>query len=145
MINKWVVLAFKSRVCLYEGTFRKYHSVNPSTNAAWNNQYETANDFLTAAASAAKEVMTDGGFELYKKGTPEKDFRTIFTSQNPDATKEVIWIREMAGDPINVFNELTWNFNSATYGQQYSPTKDLVHMFLTLDGKPVETDQVSLT
>lgn len=89
--------------------------------------------------------MTDGGFELYKKGTPEKDFRTIFTSQNPDATKEVIWIREMAGDPINVFNELTWNFNSATYGQQYSPTKDLVHMFLTLDGKPVETDQVSLT
>lgn len=145
VINKWVVLAFKSRVCLYEGTFRKYHSVNPSTNAAWNNQYETANDFLTAAASAAKEVMTDGGFELYKKGTPEKDFRTIFTSQNPDATKEVIWIREMAGDPINVFNELTWKFNSATYGQQYSPTKDLVHMFLTLDGKPVETDQVSLT
>lgn len=34
VINKWVVLAFKSRVCLYEGTFRKYHSVNPSTNAA---------------------------------------------------------------------------------------------------------------
>ena len=56
VINKWVVLAFKSRVCLYEGTFRKYHSVNPSTNAAWNNQYETANDFLTAAASAAKEL-----------------------------------------------------------------------------------------
>ena len=89
VINKWVALAFKSRVCLYEGTYRKYHSVNPSTNAAWNNQYETANDFLAEAASAAKEVMTDGGFELYKKGTPEKDFRTIFTSQNPDATKEV--------------------------------------------------------
>ena len=29
LINKWVALAFKSRVCLYEGTFRKYHSREP--------------------------------------------------------------------------------------------------------------------
>jgi hypothetical protein len=51
----------------------------------------------------------------------------------------------MADDPLNVFNELTWKVNSDTYGQQYSPTKDLVDMFLTLDGTPIASDQVSLT
>ena len=25
-ITKWVAYAFKSRVCLFEGTFRKYHT-----------------------------------------------------------------------------------------------------------------------
>ena len=37
VINRWVALAFKSRVCLFEGTYRKYHKVNPSTNQPWNN------------------------------------------------------------------------------------------------------------
>lgn len=143
VINKWVALAFKSRVCLFEGTYRKYHSVNPSTNQPWNGQYESGDDFLRASIAAAEKVITDSGFSLYK-GEPSTAFRTIFTSMDPKTTNEVIWAREMAGDPLNVFNELTWNFNSSTYGQHYSPTKDLVRMFLTLDGTPIATDEVSL-
>ena len=34
-INRNVALAFKSRLCLFEGTFRKYHHVNPSTGEPW--------------------------------------------------------------------------------------------------------------
>lgn len=143
-INKWVALAFKSRVCLFEGTYRKYHQVNPSTNKPWNGQYESADDFLKEAADAAEELMTTGGFELYNTGNPSTDFRTIFTSMSPTKTNEVIWARECSGEPLNVYNELTWNFNSSTYGQQYAPTKDLVDMFLTLDGTPITTDKVSL-
>jgi hypothetical protein len=62
VVNKWVALAFKSRVCLYEGTFRKYHSVNPSTNVAWNNQYGTANDYLNECVAASTELMNSGKF-----------------------------------------------------------------------------------
>lgn len=141
LISKWVALAFKSRVCLYEGTYRKYHTKNPSTDTPWTNQYETSEDFLTEAAKAAEELMTTGPYSL-NKGDVKTAYRTIFTSTSPSATPEVIWARECAGDPLNVFNELTWNFNSATYGQQYSPTKDLVDMYLTLDGTPITTDEV---
>lgn len=143
-INKWVALAFKSRVCLFEGTYRKYHDVNPSTNQPWNGQYESADDFLAEAAAAAEELMTAGVFELYNTGSTSTDFRTVFTSMSPTATNEVIWARECSAEPLNVYNELTWNFNSSTYGQQYSPTKDLVDMFLTLDGTPITTDELSL-
>lgn len=30
-INRYIALAYKARVCLFEGTYRKYHSVDPST------------------------------------------------------------------------------------------------------------------
>ncbi len=142
-ISKWVALAFKSRVCLYEGTYRKYHEVNPSSNEPWNTRYESADDFLREAAAAAEELMLDGGFSLYNTGNPSTDFRTVFTSMSPTATDEVIWCREY-NDELSVYNELTWYFNSSTYGQQYSPTKDLVNMFLTTDGTPITTDEVSL-
>lgn len=142
-INKWIALAFKSRVCLFEGTYRKYHSVNPSTSQPWTNEYETSKDFLTEAIVASEELMANGGFKLHQTGMPNIDYHTLFTSMNPDATNEVIWIREYSSS-LSVFNELTWNVNSSTYGQQYAPTKDLVDMYLTLDGTPVSTDRVSV-
>lgn len=140
-INRWVALAFKSRVCLFEGTYRKYHSVNPSTRQPWNGKYESAVDWLQESAQAAEELMNSGVFELHQTGSPQTDFRTLFTSMNPTATREVIWIRENSS-ALDVYNEITWNVNSSTYGQQYAPTKDLIDMFLTLDGTPVPTDKL---
>ena len=55
-IDKYVVLAFASRFMLYEGTYRKNHSVNPATNNPWNNQYESADDLLRLAAKADHHV-----------------------------------------------------------------------------------------
>ena len=64
VINKYVALAFMSRVCLYEGSFRKYHTVNPATNNAWSGQYESSDDFFNAAATAAKSVIDSKEFSL---------------------------------------------------------------------------------
>lgn len=143
LINKWTALAFKSRVCLFEGTYRKYHSVNPSTNTEWTNEFESSSDFLNEAVKASEELIAKGGFTLNDTDNPSYDYRTIFTSMNPSATNEVIWIREYSSS-LSVFNELTWNVNSSTYGQQYAPTKDLVNMYLTLDGTPITTDKVCI-
>ena len=30
-ISKYIALAIKSRICLFEGTYRKYHKTNPET------------------------------------------------------------------------------------------------------------------
>ena len=48
-ISKWTALALKSRIWLYEGTFRKYHTEL--------NLRGTANSWLQYAESAAKELM----------------------------------------------------------------------------------------
>ncbi len=47
-INRYVALAMKARICLYEGTYRKYHT------ELGLNDYEM---WLREAASAAKELM----------------------------------------------------------------------------------------
>lgn len=139
VINKWVALAFKSRVCLFEGTYRKYHSVNPSTNKPWNNQYETAEDFLKEAELAANEVMTDAGLQL------NGDYRQLFVTSKLSGINEVIWCREYQTlEGFNVWHDLTLNFNTPTSSQRVCPTKALMHMYLNADGTPIETDQVVL-
>lgn len=133
-INKYVALAFASRVCLYEGTYRKYHANNPATGQPWKGEYESADDFLRLARDYAKQLM-DGPFSLHS------NYRELFTS-TALPTDEVIWGRS--------FNEenrhnLTYTFNSPTSSQLYSPTKDYIHMFLELDGTPVASAEVSVT
>ena len=131
VVNKWVALAFKSRVCLYEGTFRKYHSVNPSTQKAWTNEYESANDFLTECVNASKELIEKGGFSLCS------DYYTLFHDTNLAGNSEAIWWSDYDGGELNRMHELTWVVNSGTYDQQSSPTKLLLNHYLTLDGTPV--------
>ena len=143
-INKAIALAFKSRVCLFEGTYRKYHILNPSDKETWSNEYESSDDLLTEAAKAAEEVMNNKSYKLYNTGSPSTDYHTIFTSMSPTATDEAIWVRECSST-LSIFNEITWNVNSSTYGQQYATTKDLVDMYLRLDGTPITTDNISIT
>ncbi|WP_223677397.1 hypothetical protein, partial [Escherichia fergusonii] len=61
MITKYVALAYKSRICLFEGTFRKYHG---GTGGLTNTIASTADAWLQQAADAADKVMTEGGFKL---------------------------------------------------------------------------------
>lgn len=134
-VNKWVVLAMKAKMCLFEAAYRRYHSVNPSTNEAWNNKYETAEDLYREAANAAEEVMNSGAFSL------NSSYGALFLSENIP-TDEVIWSRQ-ANASASVTHDVTWYYNSATYGQKYSPTKEYVNMFLKTDGNPIASDQMS--
>ena len=52
-VTKWTALALKSRVALYEGTFRKYHSM------------ANAEKYLQLAVDAAESFINDGGYKLY--------------------------------------------------------------------------------
>jgi hypothetical protein len=132
-INKYVALAFKSRVCLYEGTFRKYHSVNPSTNKAWSdaNGYQK---FLTEAASAAEELMNSGAFRLYSTGKPATDYSVLFKTEKVNTTEDILAMEYNAS--LSVTHEMTWRFTSPTYGQKWSFTKQFVNTYLMADGTP---------
>ncbi len=150
VINRNVALAFKARACLYEGTFRKYHKVNPSTEQPWTNKYESATDILNECVAACEELMK-AGFSL-TTGKPEDTengcFAKIWRSTDLKSSKEAIWIREYDLD-LAVTSELTWVFNTGTKDQQPAPTKTYVNMFLKLDGTPIDVmggeDHVSLT
>ena len=86
-------------------------------------------------------VIDEGKFSLIK------DYSALFIS-NDLQKDEVIWGRTYSQD-LNVRHSLTRYFHSSTLGQQYSATKDLVNMFMTVDGKPIDVkggaDKVLIT
>ena len=123
-VTRQVALAFKSRVCLFEGTFRKYH-----TNLGLAG---TADTWLKESANAAKKVMDGGKYNIYNTGKPASDYRALFTSENPVST-EVMWSL-VYNNAFRRWHEITWKFNSATYGSRWGLNKQFVNTYLKTDG-----------
>ena len=92
LINKWVALAFKSRVCLYEGTFRKYHGIADETI---DGVTISADYFLQLAADAAWAVMEQNKYSLYKGNTLKLDapYREYFILEDGDAKETILSMR----------------------------------------------------
>jgi hypothetical protein len=141
-INRWVALAMKSKICLFEASFRRYHTHNPSTGNPWNNRYESAEDFYEECADACEQIMESGLFSIHG-GDAKTAYSELFLSENVP-TDEVIWARQ-ANEALAVMHNMTVYYTSPTTGQRYSPTKDFVDMFLKLDGTPITDDRMSLT
>lgn len=122
-ISKWTALALKSRICLYEGTYRKYHTELGLQN--------TASKWLEEAANAANELMTTGPYQVYNTGKPNSDYRTLFISGSPQAA-EVILARAYS-DGLKVYHSAT-GFYSNFGKYQPSFVKRFINTYLNIDG-----------
>ncbi|WP_108822134.1 RagB/SusD family nutrient uptake outer membrane protein [Dysgonomonas sp. Marseille-P4361] len=126
MITKWVAYAFKSRVCLFEASFRKYHTELNLT--------DTADDLYRKAIAAAEEVMTKSGHKLNTSNGTDLSYRTLFISDNA-VTSEVM-LAVLSDKEQAVLNDANWYWTSGTYGPRFSFIRTFVNTFLTLDGTP---------
>lgn len=118
-LNRWAALLVKSRVCLFEGTWRKYHGgSNPDM-------------WLREAADAAKELIDDGPYELYVTGDPEHDYNAIHRMTDLSGVPEVIyWRRYEMGILTNHVQSYSRSYNGGA-------TKSLVEDYLCTDGLPI--------
>ena len=123
-ITKWTALALKSRFCLFEGTFRKYHSI-----AEYDNDAEY---YLNLAAAASYEFITESGYTIAADlGDPEKNYRGLFTTMNAKNT-EVVLARDYNAE-LGLTHSSGNAFNSATMGR-YGMNKKVVASYLMKDG-----------
>ena len=125
-ITKYTAYALKSRVCLFEGTFRKYHTSLGLT--------ADAPALLQAAADAAKVVMDQGGFSLNQAGGTSGSYRQLFISASPVTTE--VMLSNVASSTLAVFNDANWYYTSATYGVRLSLTRKFINTYLNIDGTP---------
>lgn len=123
LITKWVALALKSRICLFEGTYRKYHTELGLQNSA--------EKFLRASIAASEELMTKGPYKLLNTGDVETQYRTLFTSEELNTT-EVIWGIAFKKDLR--MHSITWKLFSASFGANWSLVRPFVNMYLMRDG-----------
>ncbi|SFB93721.1 Starch-binding associating with outer membrane [Parapedobacter composti] len=124
LINKWVVLAFKSRVCLFEGTYRNYHE-ELGLKAS-------APKFLREAVSAAEELMTTGPYRLVNNpANVATQYRSLFTSENLNTTEVILGLSFRTDVRMH---SITWKLFSASFGNNWSLTQPFVNQYLMLDG-----------
>lgn len=136
-VNKYTALALASRICLYEGSYRKYHSTNPSTGKAWNGKFESAEDLFGLAMQFSGELIESNAFSLHA------NYRELFTG-TALPKDEVIWGRS-CNEELGVAHKVTYKYCSTTSSKLYGPTKDYVMMFLGNDGKPLPSGEISMT
>lgn len=120
-ITKTAALALKSRICLFEGTYRKYHEELglQSTAAAW----------LEDAAEAAQAVMDTKIYALNTSG--ESSYRDLFVKQG--TTNETI-LNIAYSTELAVYHDANWYYTSASYGDRLSFTRKFIHTYLNRDG-----------
>ena len=123
-VTKYLAYALKSRVCLFEGTFRKYHTEY--------NLQATAANLLDMAAVAAKEVMDNGGYSIYTTGGPGKSYRTVFTNAAP--ISQEVMLSAICDLTLSILNDANWYWTSGTYGDKASFNRSFINTYLNLDG-----------
>ncbi|UKJ06883.1 RagB/SusD family nutrient uptake outer membrane protein [Solitalea lacus] len=120
-VTKWTALALKSRICLFEGTFRKYHT---------EFNLPEADKFLRESASAAEELINSKQYSIYKS-TPDKAYLQLFSSAKA-IDQEIILARRFSNE-LQIWHNLNYYTITASYGKP-GLEKKLVNSYLMKDG-----------
>lgn len=117
--NKWVALAMKAEVCLYEGTYSKYVANNTAR----------ANTYLAEAKSACEQIMSSGNYEL------NDDYKSNFDDDDLSGNTEMILYKHY------VYGTMSHGTIDYTCGstQVNGINKDAFDSYLFRDGKPLAT------
>ncbi|AZI19470.1 RagB/SusD family nutrient uptake outer membrane protein [Chryseobacterium taklimakanense] len=119
-ITKNVVLAYKTRICLYEASWRKYHDEygQQGSAAKWYQEVVAAADKIT-------------GHTLHQSA-PERSYRELFITKTPYTDETILAVTMDAN--LQVFSSANRRFISPTYGNRPSLTRDFIKMYLNIDG-----------
>jgi len=117
-LNKNIALALKARVCLWEGTYRKYFGAGDDA------------PYLQAASDAAEQIMNSGQYSLYSTGHPQTDYYNLFIQDelqgNPEAIMPMRYLTTV----------LTNNFDRQLGEAADGYSKDFARSYLCSDGLP---------
>lgn len=127
-ITKWTSLALKSRFCLFEGTYRKYHNIAG---------YEK---FLNECVLASEELMTSGKYSIDASGGNASAYRDLFVQPNTqDANNKEVINAETYSKALGVKHGLNYTILN-TAGGKIGFEKSLIDSYLMTDGSRF-TDQ----
>jgi len=117
-LHKYAALALMSRICLWEGTYRKYHGMGDET------------PYLNAAVTASEAIMSSGNYGIWSTGSPNTDYYNLFIQDDLTNNKEAILPR------LYIKNVLTQNLTRELGESSTGFTKDFARSFLCTDGLP---------
>ena len=118
-LHKYAAAALKARVCLFEGTARKYLGLGDDQK------------FLQEAANAAQLIITSDRYAVYATGNPNSDYYDLFVQEELiDNPETIMPMRYVAGLKTQNLTRQLDEFASGF-------SKDFVESALWQDGKPI--------
>lgn len=127
-VHQGIALSLKSSVCLYEGTWEKYH--NGDDFAAPQNE---STKFLQWAVDAAEMLINQGEYSIYNNGTA-KTYWDLFNQIDYSSISEVMfWKKYNVSDGVSHY---VGHYIPQT-GAGTGVTKSLVDSYLAIDGQPI--------
>lgn len=115
-VNKYTAFAALSNVCLYEGTYRKYHLG------------QDGNAYLNKAKTASLAVMDNSAYKL------NTDWKSLYNSVELAGNTEVILAKRYL---TNVLMHSLQNYTN-TSTTQYGLTKWAAESYVTTNGLPIQ-------
>lgn len=121
-ITSWTVLALKSRMCLFEGTWRKYHGLSLEHDADY---------YLKLAADAARTFIETSpyGIYVYDKD-PSMSYTWLFSSMTVPIEEHVL--AKAYSSDVQLSHKAT--FHSFSDGAHININKKFIDAFLMADG-----------
>ena len=127
-VNKWCALLLKSRVCLYEASWRKYHAGTAYVAGC----SISADDLFAAAVDAARTVMESGVFSIHTGtayGKGKGSYRDLFSSDAVPFDEVMLAVEQ--DNPLSV------GYTNYYYNKQNvkaSLVRPFINTYLNLDG-----------
>ena len=131
--DKWCALFLKSRVCLFEATYRKYHNLTKSTTTGETFRY-TVDTLLDMAVASAQAIMKDGPFSLNTNAGEKGAYRELFYNTELNAAETILG----APTGIDIYGSQNQYFNAV--GANISIARAFIDTYLKLDGTPFTAD-----
>lgn len=125
-LNKDQANFLKARICLFEGTYRKYHTEL--------NLQSSANKFLQEAVTACEALL--GKYSLYNKGN--LPYWNMFAAINISDNPEIILARTYIEGEVGHAAQRYFDQNNSNR-QAQGATRGLVDEYLCIDGQPIYT------
>ncbi len=117
-MHKAAALAFKSRVCLYEASYRKYHGLG---------DYE---DLFGESAAAAWQVIDSDKYEIWGNEKPKTDYYNLFVQEDLSTNSECILPRVYE-------TKLLMHNNTRQMEESYTGmSRAMFEQYLCADGLP---------
>lgn len=128
-INKDMANHLKSRICLYEGTYRKYHTEL--------NLQSTAQTWLEECVKASQAIINTGHYRLYDNGDTDTYFH-LFSFKDTEVRNvgEAILAAEY-NQELGVNHDFQRYFGQANNHGGITALKSLVDEYLCADGRPI--------
>lgn len=136
-VTKGAVLALRSNICLFEGTFRKYHGLDLTQGGtAYNGETYDGHDwryYLEQSVKASEDLMggKNGSYNIYNTGKPNDDYRELFAAQDANTEEYILAVKYDQGLGIK-HNANSYSINATQGHPGYA--RKFVCTYLMKDG-----------